>query len=178
MSNPPLPPLDYASAPPPGPVRIRFGRGLVGWLIFVAVAALLFVWLKQGNPGQPTIALSDFYKQLNNNNVSMISIDGDAVEGVLRRPVSLGGVNVVRFRADLPAGTAGNWTFTQFLLETSPATTIRAATTNNVLTNFVLPFIPWLLIVAFIWFFVFRQLRKNTAARTPMPVIIVNPEAR
>ena len=38
--------------------------------------------------------------------------------------------------------------------------------------------VTWLLILAFIWFFVFRQLRKNAAARTPMPVIIVNPEAR
>jgi len=30
------------------------------------------------------------------------------------------------------------------------------------MSNVVLPFVPWLLIFLFIWFFVFRQLRKNS----------------
>lgn len=76
------------------PAQRRQARGgLIGWVIFVAVAAALFVWLKSTaapparrmpNPGPP------------------------------------------------PSG---------------------------VLHDFVLPFIPWVLILGFIWFVVFRQLR-------------------
>jgi hypothetical protein len=44
----------------------------------------------------------------------------------------------------------------------SPAATPSAPMTgNDVMSNVVLPFVPWLLIFLFIWFFVFRQLRKS-----------------
>jgi hypothetical protein len=73
--------------------RRKIRRGLLGWLVFVAVAAALFVWLKSNAAPAP--------RRLPN-------------------------------AAPPPSGV---W------------------------NDFVLPFIPWLLILAFVWFFVFRQLR-------------------
>ena len=47
---------------------------------------------------------------------------------------------------------------------------------NNLLLNILVPLIPWLLIFFFIWFFVFRVLRRaQTTPAEPMRVIVVNP---
>jgi ATP-dependent Zn protease len=172
MSLPPT--LDYSQSQP----RARLGRGLLAWVIFILVAIFLFFWLKQATPGVPAVAISDFYMQLKAGNVAAIDVDTDEIDGNLRRPVMINGATVVRFRTYLPQGTGSGWRFTQSLLDASPGTLIRAEPSNNFLTNFILPFIPWLLILAFIWFFVFRQLRRGNAGRQPMPVVIVNPEAR
>ena len=108
---------------------------------------------------------------------SKVMLDGDEISGQFRSPVRVGAAVVSVFRTHLPADVGHNWTFTQWLLENSPNAEIRAAPSNSILTNFILPFIPWLLILAFIWFFVFRQLRRNSVQpKQPTPVIIVNPE--
>jgi ATP-dependent Zn protease len=54
---------------------------------------------------------------------------------------------------------------------------VRVENNPNLFVNLVLPLVPWLLIFLFIWFFVFRQLRKASPQPTkPMPVYIINPE--
>ena len=93
-----------------------------------------------------------------------------------RRPVSLNGAaSVVGFRTFLPQGIGEDWKFTQSLLEASPGTLVRG-TPGSAVNNFLLPMIPWLMILGFIWLFVVRPLRKNNNPRRPMPVVIVNPE--
>ena len=158
----------------PGPKRnrsgmgnggMRFGRGLLGWLLFVAVAALLFVWLKQQSPGSTTIPLNVFWQQVEHTNIEKMVIDGDEVQGKFAREALVNGQRVLNFKTNLPGGTAQSWQFTKDLLDkTSMTTDIRAEPTNNILVNFILPFIPWLLILGFIWFFVFRQLRNSAGA--------------
>jgi len=179
MSTPPqVPgyPLSYATPPAAPPWRL--GRGLIGWLLFVGVAALLFVWLKQQRPATHTIALSDFSDQLERANVSRVIVDGDELSGTLNAPRVIGGRMITNFRTYLPSGAGGSWPFTQWLLANRNGATIRAEPNNNLLTNFVLPFIPWLLILLCIWFFVFRQLRSQSNPTQPVPVMVVNPEGR
>lgn len=171
-------PLGYATPAPPKPSS-RFGRGLLGWLIFVGVAALLFALLRQSDSQYTSLALSDFYSQVKAGNVARVSIDADSVEGQLRSRTMLGGLSVLDFRTSLPAGTGSSWGFTQWLLDASPPTTVvQAEPTNGILSNIILPLIPWILILGFLWFFVFRQLRKNGAQRQPMPLVTVNSEGR
>jgi len=144
---------------------MRFGRGLLGWLLFVAVAALLFVWLKQQSPGSTTISLNAFWQQVEHTNIEKMVVDADEVQGKLKVEQLINGQHVTSFKTNLPGGTSQNWQFTKDLLDKTGATTdIRAEPTNNILVNFILPFIPWLLILAFIWFFVFRQLRNSAGA--------------
>jgi hypothetical protein len=84
--------LRYSSRFSLGRLRISMGGGLVGWLIFVALAAAFFVWMKHNQPaprGRP-----------------------------FPRP---------------PA---------------SPA-------------EWLLPILPWVAVLAFIWFFIFRRLRHQ-----------------
>jgi cell division protease FtsH len=157
----------------PGPKRnrpglnnggMKFGRGLLGWLIFVAVAALLFVWLKQANPGSATISLSDFYREVKSANIEKITIDDAEVDGKLKSAKVMGTQTVTNFRVYTPP-QMGTWEFVKDVLDKVGGTAdVRAEPTNNILMNFILPFIPWLLILAFIWFFVFRQLRNSAGA--------------
>ena len=64
------------------------------------------------------------------------------------------------------------------VLDTPASPVVRGAPSNNLVTNVLLPFIPWLLILFFIWFFVIRALGKNNAGKTPMPVVVMNPLGR
>ena len=177
MSNPPpVPPYPLPYASPRNAPRRRFGRGLFGWLLFVGLAALLFVWLKQQSPVFATIPFSDFYDQFTGGNVSRIVIDEAEITGSLSTPRIVSGRVVTKFRAYLPSGASGSWQFIQWAMENRHGAVVVAEPSNNILTNFVLPLIPWVLILAFIWFVVFRQLRA--ARKQPTPVVIVNPEER
>jgi cell division protease FtsH len=143
---------------------MKFGRGLLGWLLFVAVAALLFVWLKQASPGPTNISLSDFYHEVNATNIEKMTIDETDVEGKFNTERVINNQKVSNFRVNIPPNMA-TWEFVKDLLKTTGTKTeIKAEPTNNILMNFILPFIPWLLILAFIWFFVFRQLRNSAGA--------------
>jgi cell division protease FtsH len=140
----------------------------MGWLLFVALAALLFVWLKQSNNQTQTIPLSAFWQQVKATppNIEKIVIDGDEVSGSFKNAITVGTQsNVKQFKSALPVSTASNWEFTQTLLEAVGKTaTVQAEPTNNIIVNILLPLVPWLLILAFIWFFVFRQLRNSAGA--------------
>lgn len=165
--------LDYASKPPAS----RSGRKLLGWLIFVGVAVIVFVLLRQSNSPQPaTIPLSDFYAQLTSGNVAKVAIDEDSIEGNFKSPIKVEGAAVQNFRTYIPAGSSG--TMTQLLLQATPPVVVRVLPPNSLLNNFILPFVPWILILGFLWFTVFPRLRGQGAQRPLMPSAIVNPEAR
>jgi ATP-dependent Zn protease len=155
---------------------MQLSRGLLGWLIFVGVAAVLFAFLRQAHSNDTPITLSDFYAELKAGNVAKVGIDDDSINGSFRTAVNTGGRPVLSFRANLPPGASG--VITRMVLEASPPVVVQSAPTNAVLTNVILPFIPWLLILLFIWFFVFRNLRRNAAQGVPTPVVIVNPEGQ
>jgi len=147
---------------------MKFGRGLMGWLLFVAAAILLFVYLKQAGTGstQP-ISISAFYQQVDTHNIEKVAIDGDELSGKLKeaKAINAGNAKVESFRVILPPGVSQNWEFTKDLVDRLGATAdVHAEQNNNILLNTILPVIPWLLIIGFIWFFVFRQLRNSAGA--------------
>src|SRR6185437_16090431 len=135
----------------PGPKRnrpglgnggMKFGRGLLGWLLFVAVAALLFVWLKQTSPGYAKIDFTNFWQQVEGSNVKSLVIDGSEITGKLKEQRTFGDQNVTNFHTDLPDGMGTQWEFLKDILQkTSNTTQIKAEPTNNILVNFILPFI-------------------------------------
>jgi ATP-dependent Zn protease len=172
MSDPLSPPPTLQYATPTPPRVFRFGRKLLGWLLFVAVAFLLFIWLKQQSPVYTTVPFSDFYDELIAGNVGRIVIDDNEITGWFTTPHRTGGQVVSSFRAYLPSGVSGSWPFMQWVMENRHGATVAAEPNNNILVNFILPFIPWLLILAFIWFFVFRTLRNRQ--NQPMPVVVMN----
>ena len=43
---------------------LRFGRGLFGWVLFIALAVMLFMLLSKSQMQYAHVALSDFYSRL------------------------------------------------------------------------------------------------------------------
>ncbi len=175
MTQPYYQHVPYAS-PGVKPPR-RFGRGLFGWVLFIVLGLMLFTLLRQQRNVYQPISLSDFYSSLLDGRVSKITIESDEVTG---RYLPLGSATTTfstYFRVELPPGTGSNWAFCQWVLENRHGAVINAEANNNLLLQFVLPLVPWLLIFGFIWFFVLRGLRKVAPAKNagPVEVVILNP---
>ena len=174
-SNPNPPTLAYASSPAPR----RFGGSLFGWVLWIGLAIVIFLLLNsKGRSGsRREIPLSELRARLMNGEVAEIVIEDDLVVGRFNLPTLISGTNVLEFRTDLPGGMGQNWSFVNWVLEHANGAEVRTDSSKNLLMNLLLPLVPWLLIFGFIWFFVFRQLRRagcQPVAQTPLPVYVVN----
>jgi cell division protease FtsH len=143
---------------------MRFGRGAFGWVLFIALAIMLFVLLNSKNTTAVTVNLGDFWTALNAGQIRKVSIEGDELLGEFSTPQDIGGQKVETFRTVVPTGVSMDWAFVQAILERSGTMQLSAENPNNTLLTLIIPLIPWLLIFGFIWFFVFRQLRNSAGA--------------
>ena len=168
MGQLPQQPLNYM-APNPAP-PLRFGRGLFGWVLFLGIAVMLFMLLSKRQTTSATLPLSVFVQRLEAKQITSVVLEGDEIAGT-----TPGGG---RFRTPLPPGMSGDWDFVHWLLEHSSAV-VEVRNPDNVWINILLPLVPWLLIFLFIWFFVFRQLRKSgglqATGATPAAAMPVGP---
>jgi cell division protease FtsH len=151
------------ATPPNG--GMRFGRGLFGWFIFIALCIVLFILLNKQNASYTLLNLSDVRRELKNGNVSKMVFEGDIIKVELKQAVAFGGQTqpIKLFKAEVPPGALSGQLGPQ-LLELSESATVLAENSQNVLLSIIVPLIPWLLIFGFIWFFVFRQLRNSASA--------------
>jgi ATP-dependent Zn protease len=151
-------------------------RGPFGWFLLAALCIALFFLLSNSHSDQTRIPFSTFREQLLAANVTQVEIDGDTLRGHFQKPVTLNTLAVTQFKTDLPPGVAAQWSFVDWLTANAHGATVNAENSQSLLLSIVVPLIPWLLIFGFIWFFVFRQLRKNNQSRlTPAPVYLVQP---
>ena len=160
MSQPP--PLDYRTPSTPPPPAMRFGRGLMGWVIFIGVAVMLFVLLQGNRPSSNDISLSEFQQRLQSDQIAELRIEGDRIRGTFHQPYVIKNVQVKMFSTNLPAGSAPM--MTPWILEHRAHAEVYVDDNQNLLMTLLVPLIPWLLIFGFIWFFVFRQLRRGNPA--------------
>src|SRR5438093_12474091 len=148
---------------PPVPPGMKFGRGIFGWALFIGLAVMLVVLLKTSAGGRADVAWSDFNEQLLSNNIKEMQLDADAIDGeFLSAPAATG---AVKFHTVLPTGITTDFQFLSWLTQHRGTAKITATNNQNLILQVILPFIPWLLIFGFVWFFIFRKLR-NSAARS------------
>jgi cell division protease FtsH len=175
-------PLHYATPPQytMPPRSSRFGRGLLGWCLFIGLTVMLVVLVRnKSQPRSTEIALSDFHELLRAGKVEYVTIEADELRGKLLQQQLVpgsGAQTVLYFRVSLPENMSGDWKFNEWMLANANGARVSAEHGGSLMANIVVPLIPWLLIFGFIWFFVLRQLRTQ-AGRTqqPMPVYVVNP---
>ncbi|MCS7032457.1 MAG: ATP-dependent zinc metalloprotease FtsH, partial [Phycisphaerae bacterium] len=130
---------------------------------------MLFVLVQQQRNAADELSLSEFQAELTAepSNVRDVVIEGDTISGNLNNPRKDAKVpNQTLYKVVIPTGASTDWQFMQWLLElrgTRPID-IKVQNNQNLWINLLLPLIPWLLIFAIIYFFIFRQLRNSAGA--------------
>jgi ATP-dependent Zn protease len=136
------------------------GRGLFGWVLFILLAVMLFAMFQNKNRSMPMISLSQFDLLLRSSSIKSMVVGSDEVTGELTSATALpNGQNITTFRAVLPAGSNGSGNFIQYILENRGKADVSVDNNQNLLISVLVPVVPWILIFAFIWFFVFRRIR-------------------
>jgi ATP-dependent Zn protease len=144
----------------------------MGWVLFIGLGLMFFLLVRRQDTTYAQVSLTEFQRMLQANEIASLSIGDDGGWGT----VSTTGIQMANgglttsFRAGAPNGASGNWGFIEWVLAHRGSATVYIDSQPNILMQIVLPLIPWLLIFGFIWFFVFRQLRKGQAMRQPIPV--------
>ncbi|HZL36097.1 MAG TPA: ATP-dependent zinc metalloprotease FtsH [Tepidisphaeraceae bacterium] len=148
---------------------IPFRRGLIMWVLFVACAIMLVYFVNHNKPDVTSIGWSEFADRFEHGQVENILVDGNTITGKFVSPQTIpvkGHSEVVsKFQTELIDGSAAQgWGFTDWLNKNHHSARVDIVNTNNFLMQIVLPFVPWVLIFAFVWFFIFRQLRNSAGA--------------
>src|SRR6185437_12782979 len=151
---------------------MKFGRGLAGWVLFVTLAIVLIYVVSQKKAESTTIPFGEFLAMVDQGQVESLVVEGDTFTGKLRSTdgraplihLKTGEVRVAKFQTEAPTGVINSWEFVEWLQKNRKTMSIDVQNTNGFWMQMVVPFIPWILIFAFVWFFVFRQLRNSAGA--------------
>jgi cell division protease FtsH len=148
-----------ASSPAGG---MRFGRGLMGWFLFIGLV-LMMVWLVNSQKShQIRIGESEVLHNL--DKIRSVEVDGDEISGTFNVPTNLGTNVVTDFVASLSPGESSNWEFHQRLIDGNPRMLVKVENSQSFLMQILIPFIPWLVLIAILWFVIIRQLRNGGGA--------------
>lgn len=148
---------------PPDPKRpvapnLRNSRNLVSWLVLLGLAMLLVALLQQSLEQVKTISISDFEKLVANRQIKKITIKEDGLVEGEKLPAegdTAGASNLFNVMFPREAITDD---FINRLIVALPQAEIESKKPNQFVLVLV-SMLPWLLIFAFIWFFIFRQVR-------------------
>jgi cell division protease FtsH len=144
---------------------LKFGRGLFGWMLFVGLAIMFFMLMRQGRTTANKVGFKEFEKQLRGGNVMEMVIDGNELTGKFKKPIAGAAPNQTQFTTliwfdqNVPGDIVrdiNEWAGEDVKFEFKSNT--------NIVINLLLPLIPWLLIFGFIYVFIFRQLRNSAGA--------------
>ncbi len=134
--------------------------------VFVLFALLIYYWGRALTP-EPAekyaISYTEFIQQVNAGNVNSVTIQGLDVTGDLKKPVQIQvpnqkkPVSTVYFKTTLPTFQSGDLLKT--LQENGVTINIKPAQKSSALWQFVIGFLPWILIIGF-WIFMMRRAQQ------------------
>jgi cell division protease FtsH len=142
---------------------MRMSRGVMSWIGFVLIALLIVMVVTQSYTPPKSISINQFWNEAKAGSYQKITIGDDDITGVYAggaqgQPT---GPNARReFRVEYNTLTRLP-ELEEKLRQVCPTTEILYKPSNQPIINMLLGIVPWLLIFAFIWFFVFRQLRAS-----------------
>ena len=163
--NEPAPQKPEDPKRPSGTPSPRLSRNMVSWLVLLALAMALVAVLNDSLSPSHEFAINDFWKQVKNQNIDRVVIhEGGVVEGLMKQlPEGSPPNSSLQFRVDFPRGTIDG-EFLKELRESLPEDTVIKSQKPNQFLLVLVSTLPWLLVIGFIWFFVFRQLRNAGGA--------------
>lgn len=154
---------------PGQPGGMRFGRGLFGWVLFIGLAIMVVMLLKNYNNKQSTeISLSEFIGDIQQNKVASVVIEGSEATGQLKDAQAGQTGEFKNFHVKLESDSTVSPEMVQFIIATAEKSganaDIKIEDSQNQIVNLLLPVLPWVVLFVIIWFFVFRQLRNSAGA--------------
>lgn len=140
-------PNPYPSNPPG-----KFPRGLIAWIIFVAVAVTAVFLMWRHNVRE--ISMDEFRTELSANNVSEFVVSGNEINGRLKLATGSG----VAFHAHF---NKEDEEIATWLRDHKGNANMKVVNESSTLMNLILPLAPWLVIFGFVWFFLYRKVRNQ-----------------
>ncbi|MEO0238866.1 MAG: ATP-dependent zinc metalloprotease FtsH [candidate division WOR-3 bacterium] len=129
-------------------------RNLVVWILIFLVFLTLYNYLSS-EKDIVEISFTDFYTQVDKGNVSQVLISGKSVEGLFKEPFKVDNKEYLRFKVTLPFEDAE-------LVKLLASKNVQVYSKEKSLGwNLIAGSIPWLLMLAFFWFFFFRQMNAS-----------------
>ena len=154
-----MPGTDNQNREKPNPQRPveqgpRMSRGVMSWLALAVLAIMLVILLNQSMDQSKEMTYTDFHAAVENGDVEEIVIRDRVIRGKLK---DLQGAEGRSFEVVVPKDVidAG---FLDWLIDKCPEARITTEQ-ESVWVGLLVALLPWLLIFAFIWFVIFRQLR-------------------
>jgi cell division protease FtsH len=125
------------------------------WVLLVLMTVILLQVMGREDEEYAEFSYTEYNEQLDAGNIHEVTvIAGRQVEGELRAPIMEEGVEVVRFRSNLP----GEITEGQIALLEDQGVIISAEGERQGWGTFFLTALPWLLFLAF-WIWIFRTMQ-------------------
>ena len=146
---------------------LKLGRGLFGWILFIALAVMLFFILNKGSHNSANVDISELQHQFEIKNISTITLDGDTLKGSFNTPIALSGQasTVSNFRTEVPTNSQP-WDVLKWALDKSAVSgaTVKVENNSTILSSILVSLLPWLVLFGLVWFFILRQLRNSSGA--------------
>ena len=152
------PPPERPGDQRPGGPNLKMSRRIVSWLIFIGLALMLLAVLSGTGMRAKQIGIDQFWTEVQNGRIEKIVLRDDSITGKYLPAQGGEAKESLEFELLYPP-TAIDDAFVQRLLTESPDTKISREP-KSIWVNLMVSLLPWLLIFAFIWFVVFRQLRS------------------
>jgi ATP-dependent Zn protease len=154
---------------PHWPREVYVKKRLSRWVLFIGLAVVLFiVLLNWPSTHHWQIPFNDFVQHLEADRVRHVTVGKDELHGEFASPQPVGRNRTPRtqFRVRLPEGTTGDWALMEWLLGHNASIEVDRISDVG---DRLLALIPWVLLFGFIWYFVFRQMRKSQSAASTGP---------
>ena len=138
---------------------MRMGRGIFGWVVFILFALMLVMLLMQRSDRRVVITMNDFWRYVENDRIESLVIQDNALKGKLVAGTARGEGEPNEFELKWPPGAIDSTLVTWIRDNCRNIREVKYDESGALFINLLINFVPWILIFAFIWFFVFRQLR-------------------
>ncbi len=147
-------------------------RGVFSWVVIFGLALLMLLLLNRSMTRPTEISISAFWTHLRDNNVREVVIkDNDLIQGAYRTPPPVDtrrSGNQERFEVKYPHVAENIEDFRKEVEREVAAkglerVEIKDDRSNSLLLSVLIQMLPWVLMIALLWFLVFRQLRQTGA---------------
>jgi len=134
---------------------MRMSRGVFGWVIFIMISLFLVMMVMQNYTEPTKLRYDEFVMQIKSNNISSVVIKRDSLTGEMKEVRGQG--QPVQFKVELLPERADDKDLVRELQQ--HGVKIEFDSSSNVLLTLLINYLPLIILLLIVWFFVFRQLR-------------------